>query len=46
MYVRQHAARQRKNCSKGVIFCPDFKYFTYNQQEMNYQMAKKHAQPI
>ena len=30
--------------SKGAVFCPDCKYFTYNQQEMNYHMAKKHAQ--
>ena len=45
MYVRQHAARHQKNCSKGVISCPDFKYFLYNQLEMNYHMAKKHAQP-
>ena len=43
MYVRQHAARHRKRCAKGVISCPDCKYFTYNQQEMNYHMAKKHA---
>ena len=45
MYIRQNAARHRKNCSKGVISCPDCKYFTYNQQEMSHHMAKKHAQP-
>ena len=45
MYTRQNTARHRKNCSKGVISCPDCKYFTYNQQEMSYHMAKKHAQP-
>ena len=45
MYIRQNTARHRKNCSKGVISCPDCKYFTYNQQEMSYRMAKKHAQP-
>ena len=42
---------EKKKCgdcghlSNGVIFCPDCKCFTYNQQEMNYHMAKKHAQP-
>ena len=36
MYIRQKTARHRKNCSKGVISCPDCKYFTYNQQEMSY----------
>ena len=46
MYIRQNTARHRKNCSKGVISCPDCKYFTYDQQEMSYHMAKKHAQPV
>ena len=45
MYTRQNTARHRKKYSKGVISCPDCKYFTYNQQEMSYHMAKKHAQP-
>ena len=45
MYTRQNTARHRKRCAKGVISCPDCKYSTYNQQEMNYHMAKKHAQP-
>ena len=45
MYIRQNTARHRKNCSKGVISCPDCKYFPYDQQEMSYNMAKKHAQP-
>ena len=43
MYVRQHAARHRKSCQAGLISCPDCKYFTYNKQEMNYHVAKKHA---
>ena len=43
MYVNQHAARHQKRSAKGVISCPDCKYSTYNQQEMNYHMAKKHA---
>ena len=43
MYVRQHAARHRKRCQAGIISCLDCKYFTYNKQEMNYQVAKKHA---
>ena len=46
MYVRAHAARNQKRCSKGVVSCPDCKYFTYNQQQMNYRMAKKHAPSI
>ena len=45
MYTRQNTARHRKNCSKGGFSCPDCKYFNYNQQEMSYHMAKKHAQP-
>ena len=40
MYVRAHAARHRKNCSIGVISCQEGKYLTYNQQEMNYHVAK------
>ena len=40
MYVRAHAARHQKRCVKGFVSCPDCKYFTYNQQEMNYHMAK------
>ena len=43
MYVRQHAARHRKNCQAVIISCTDCKYFTYNKQEMNYHVAKKHA---
>ena len=43
MYLRQHAARHRKSCQAGIISCPDCRYFTYNQQEMNYHVAKKHA---
>ena len=43
MYVRQHAAQHQKRCAKGVISCPDCKHSTYNQQELNYHMAKKHA---
>ena len=46
MYIRQIAARHRKRCAKGVVSCPDCKYSTYNQQEMNYHMAKKHAPSI
>ena len=46
MYVRAHEARHQKNCSRGVIFCPDCKYFTYNQQEINYYIAKKYAPSI
>ena len=45
MYNRQNTARHWKNCSKGVIYFPDCKYFTYDHQEMSYHMAKKHAQP-
>ena len=45
MYIRQNAARHRKYCSKGVISCPDCKYFSFKKQEMSYHMAKKHAQP-
>ena len=44
MYVNQHAARRhQKRSAKGVISCPDCKYSTYNQQELNCHMAKKHA---
>ena len=43
MYVCQHAARHCKSCQAGIIYCPDCKYFTYNKQEMNYHVAKKHA---
>ena len=43
MYVSQNAARHRKNCMRGVISCSESRYFTYNQQEMNYHVAKKHA---
>ena len=40
MYVRQHAARQLKSCQAVNISCPDFKYFTYNKQEMKNHVAK------
>ena len=43
MYVGVHAARHQKRCAKGVISCPGCKYSTYNQQEKNYHMQKKHA---
>ena len=42
-YRRDHAARHSKNCVRGVISCSECRYFTYNQQEMNYHVAKKHA---
>ena len=35
MYNRQNAARNQKRWAKGVISCPDCKYSTYNQREMN-----------
>ena len=44
-YRRSDAASHQKNCSKGVTFCTDSKYFTYNQQEMSSHMAKKYGQP-
>ena len=44
-YRRADNARHRKRCAKGFVSCPECKYSTYNQQEMNYHMAKKHAQP-
>ena len=43
MFFRQKAVRHQKRCAKGVISCPDCEYSTYNQQEMNYSKAKKHA---
>ena len=43
MYVCQHAARHRKSCQAGIISRPDCKYFTYNKQEMNYHITKKHV---
>ena len=43
LYVRAHAARHRKSFQAGIISCPDCKYFTYNKQEMNYHVAKKHV---
>ena len=46
MYIRQHASRHRKSCQAGIISCPDCKYFTYNKQDMNYHVAKKHAPSI
>ena len=42
---RADNARHQKRCAKGVVSCPECKYSTYNQQEMSYHMAKKHAQP-
>ena len=43
MNIRQHAAQHQKRCAKGVISCRNCKYSTYNKQEMNYHVAKKHA---
>ena len=43
-YRRSDAARHRKSCARGVISCPECNYCTYNQQEMNYHAAKRHAQ--
>ena len=42
-YRRSDEARHRKSCVRGVISCPDCRYITYNQQEMNYHVVKKHA---
>ena len=42
-YRRSDAARHQKRCAKGVVSCAECKYSTYNQQEMNYHVAKKHA---
>ena len=42
-YRRSDAARHRKRCAIGVVSCPDCKYSTCNQQDMNYHTAKKHA---
>ena len=42
-YVRPHAARHRKSCQAGIFSCPGCKFFTYNKQEMNYHVPKKHA---
>ena len=46
LYVRAHAVRHRNIFSNGVISCPECRYFTYNQQEVNYHVAKKHAPSI
>ena len=35
----------RKIVFKRVISYPDCKNFTYNQQEKNYHLVEKHAQP-
>ena len=43
-YRRADTARHRKSCQAGIISCHDCKYFTYNKQEMNNHVAKKHAQ--
>ena len=43
MYVRINAARHRKNFVRGVIFCPECSYCTYNQQEMTFHTSKKHV---
>ena len=40
MYSRMHAARHQKR----FISCPYCKNSTHDQQEMNYHVAKKHAQ--
>ena len=45
IFTRINAARHQKRCAKGVVSCPECKYSTYNQQEMSYHMAKKHAEP-
>ena len=45
MFTRINTARNLKRCVKGVVSCPECKYSTYNQQEMSYHMAKKHAEP-
>ena len=42
-YSTANAARHRKSCQAGIISCLDCKYFTYNKQEMNYHLAKKHS---
>ena len=42
-YMRFDGARYSKNCVRGVISGSECRYFTYNQQETNYHVAKKHA---
>ena len=42
-YRRDNASRHRKSCVRGVISCLECNYCTYNQQEMTYHAAKKHA---
>ena len=42
-YSRANAARHRKSCQAGIIYRPDCKYFTYNNQEINYHVAKEYA---
>ena len=42
-YRRDNAARHRKSSVRAVISCPESNYCTYNQQEMNYHAAEKHA---
>ena len=41
-YRRSDAARHRKDCVRGVISGSECRYFTYNQQKMNYHAVKKH----
>ena len=45
-YRKSDAARHRKNCVRGVISCSECRFFTYNQQETNYHVVKKHAPSI
>ena len=45
-YRRADAARHRKRCEKQKEHkCPNCHFYTKNKEEMDYHVAKKHAQP-
>ena len=45
-YRRFDGARHSKNCVRGVISRSECRYFTYNQQETNYHVAKNMLQQL
>ena len=47
MYIRQNAARHRKRCEKQKEHkCPNCDFYTKSKEEMGYNDAKKHDEPI
>ena len=44
--TKENLSRHKSSCSGGTLYCPKSpNFFTKSRDDLNYQIAKKHATP-